>query len=118
MPIYSICCVHTECKSGPLFGTSTHKPAIVQGLGGWVALHVIKPLTPSPPLNFDCYADRATCHQKAAATAANRESSGTIHAHPSETPVQLAPAKAASNPSGLRMACDRSPDQLQFKPST
>jgi len=44
------------------------------------------------------------------------ESSGTIQADPSETPVQPAPAKAASNPSGLRMTRDRSPDQLQFQP--
>ena len=61
------------------------------------------------------YADRATCHQKAAATAAKMESSGTIQADPSETPVQPAPAKAASNPSGLRMTRDWSPDQLQLQ---
>jgi hypothetical protein len=61
-----------------------------------------RPLSPSFPLDFSLYADRATCHQKAAATADKSESSGTIHAHPSDTPVQLAPAKAASNPSGLR----------------
>jgi len=66
--------------------------------------------------NFGSYADRATCHQKAAATAAKMESSGTIQADPSETPVQPAPAKAASNPSGLRMTRDWSPDQLQFQP--
>jgi hypothetical protein len=67
--------------------------------------------------NFESYADRATCHQKAAATAAKMDSSGTIQADPSETPVQPAPAKAASNPRGLRMTRDRSPDQLQFQPT-
>ena len=62
------------------------------------------------------YATLATCHQKVAATADKMESSGTHQAHPNETPVQPAPAKAASTPNTLRMACDWSPDQLQFQP--
>jgi len=65
-----------------------------------------------PPL----YATLATCHQKVAATADKMESSGTHQAQPNETPVQPAPAKAASTPNTLRMACDWSPDQLQFQP--
>ena len=44
------------------------------------------------------------------------ESSGTHQAHPNETPVQPAPAKAAKTPNTLRMACDWFPDQLQFQP--
>jgi hypothetical protein len=62
------------------------------------------------------YAIFATCHQKVAATADKMESSGTHQAQPNETPVQPAPAKAASTPNTLRMACDWSPDQLQFQP--
>jgi len=62
------------------------------------------------------YAIFATCHQNVAATADKMESSGTHQAQPSETPVQPAPAKAAKTPNTLRMACDWSPDQLQFQP--
>jgi hypothetical protein len=65
---------------------------------------------------FSFYAIFATCHQKAAATADKMESSGTHQAQPNETPVQPAPAKAASTPNTLRMGCDWSPDQLQFQP--
>ena len=69
---------------------------------------------PEPRIAF--YAIFATCHQKVAATADKMESSGTHQAQPNETPVQPAPAKAASTPNTLRMACDWSPDQLQFQP--
>jgi len=62
------------------------------------------------------YATLAACHQKAAATADKMESSGTHQAQPNETPVQPAPAKAASTPKTLRMIGHRSPDQLQFQP--
>ena len=62
------------------------------------------------------YAIFATCHQNVAATADKMESSGTHQAQPNETPVQPAPAKAASTPNTLRMTCDWSPDQLQFQP--
>jgi len=61
------------------------------------------------------YATLATCHQKVAATADKMESSGTHQAQTNETPVQPAPAKAASTPNTLRMSCDWSPDQLQFQ---
>ena len=60
------------------------------------------------------YATRATCHQKAAATADKIDSSGTAQAQPKQRPVQLAPANAASNPNGLRMACPWPPDQIQL----
>ena len=62
------------------------------------------------------YANLAACHQKAAANAAKIESSGSNQAHPRATPVQPAPAKAASDPKTLRMIGHRSPDQLQFQP--
>ena len=69
-----------------------------------------------PHTSLPFYAIFATCHQKVAATADKMESSGTHQAQPNETPVQPAPAKAASTPNTLRMACDWSPDQLQFQP--
>ena len=63
------------------------------------------------------YATRATCHQKAAATADKIDSSGTAQAQPKQRPVQLAPANAANNPKGLRMACPWPPDQIQLQSS-
>ena len=61
------------------------------------------------------YATRATCHQNAAATADKIDNSGTAQAQPRQSPVQLAPAKAANNPNGLRMACPWPPDQIQLQ---
>jgi len=60
------------------------------------------------------YATRATCHQKAAATADKIDSSGTAQAQPKQRPVQLAPANAANKPNGLRMACPWPPNQIQL----
>ncbi len=61
------------------------------------------------------HATRATCHQKAAATADKIDNSGTAQAQPKQSPVQLAPANAANNPNGLRMACPWPPDQIQLQ---
>ena len=61
------------------------------------------------------HATRATCHQKAAATADKIDNSGTAQAQPKQSPVQLAPAKAANKPNGLRMACPWPPDQIQLQ---
>ena len=65
----------------------------------------------SPPF----HATRATCHQKAAATADKIDSSGTAQAQPKQRPVQPAPASAANNPNGLRMTCPWPPDQIQLQ---
>ena len=68
----------------------------------------------SPPR---LHATRATCHQKAAATADKIDSSGTAQAQPKQRPVQLAPANAANNPKGLRMTCPWPPDQIHLQSS-
>ncbi|MFA9196920.1 MAG: hypothetical protein ACEQSM_04830 [Aliarcobacter sp.] len=61
------------------------------------------------------YATLATCHQNAAATADKIDSSGTAQAQPKQRPVQLAPAKAANNPNGLRMTRPWPPNQIQLQ---
>ncbi|NDI17938.1 MAG: hypothetical protein EBY83_08275, partial [Verrucomicrobia bacterium] len=58
------------------------------------------------------HATLATCHQNAAATADKIDSSGTAQAQPKQRPVQLAPAKAANNPNGLRMTRPWPPNQI------
>ena len=96
--------------------TSTSCPiGIIQNPRGTCPANAGENLTSTPP-SLPLYATLAACHQKVAATADKMESSGTHQAQPNETPVQPAPAKAASTPNTLRMACDWSPDQLQFQP--
>ena len=67
------------------------------------------------PLHPPPHAARATCHQKAAATADKIDSSGTAQAQPRQRPVQPAPASAANNPNGLRMTCPWPPNQIQLQ---
>jgi len=58
----------------------------------------------------------ATCHQNPAAAADKRANSGRYQDTPRLSPVNPAPAKAASKANGLRMAGHRPPGQLQFHP--
>ena len=59
---------------------------------------------------------RTTCHQKPAATAAKMANSGRNEETPKLRPVQPAPAIAAIQAKGLRMAVHRAPGKLQLHP--